>query len=212
MTDQTMRERKKEATKTAILNAAIELINNNGFTETTMQQIAGKADVALRTLYNYFPSKESIVATYIHIVVEDQAQKRWDQIVSLDSTYERLLYMCRISAQWMAENSTLIEVYALDPRHYFYGPETDEIPRSGYEDVVEKVIAMGQEQGDISRDFSAAAVTQQYMGVYYCNILTWLGNPERELLERFKEGLDIFYHGIKAASIDTGVVLAGMFF
>lgn len=212
MTDQTMRERKKEATKTGILNAAIELINTNGFTETTMQQIAGKADVALRTLYNYFPSKESIVATYLHIVVEERAQQRWDQIISLDSTYNRLLAMCRISAQWMTENTTLIEVYALDPRHYFYGVETDEIPRSGYEDFVEQVVTLGQNQGDISRIFSAGVITQHYMGVYYSNILTWLGNPERDLLEIFKEGLDVFYHGIKAESIDAGVVLAGMFF
>jgi len=212
MTDQTMRERKKEATKIGILTAAIELINKNGFAETTMQQISEKADVALRTLYNYFPTKESIVATYLHIVVEEQAQKRWDQIISLDSTYDRLLAMCRISAQWMAENSTLIEVYALDPRHYFYGSETDEIPRSGYEDFVEQVIAMGQKQGDVSIIFSAALITQHYMGVYYSNILTWLGNPERDLLEILKEGLDVFYHGIKAESVDAGVVLAGIFF
>ncbi len=212
MTDQTMRERKKEATKIGILTAAIELINKNGFAETTMQQISEKADVALRTLYNYFPTKESIVATYLHIVVEEQAQKRWDQIISLDSTYDRLLAMCRISAQWMAENSTLIEVYALDPRHYFYGSETDEIPRSGYEDFVEQVIAMGQKQGDVSIIFSAALITQQYMGVYYSNILTWLGKPERDLLEILKEGLDVFYHGIKAESVDAGVVLAGIFF
>ncbi|MBU7008401.1 TetR/AcrR family transcriptional regulator [Phosphitispora fastidiosa] len=212
MTDQTMRERKKEATKAGILNAAIELINTNGFTATTMQHIAGKADVALRTLYNYFPSKESIVATYLHIVVEDQARKRWDQIISLDSTYNRLLAMCRISAQWMTENATLIEVYALDPRHYFYGVETDEIPRSGYEDFVEQVVTLGQNQGDISPMFSAAVITQHYMGVYYSNILTWLGNPEQDLLEIFKEGLDVFYQGIKAESVDAGVVLAGMFF
>ncbi|WP_418791617.1 TetR/AcrR family transcriptional regulator [Phosphitispora sp. TUW77] len=211
MTDRTMRERKKEATKIGILNAAIELINKHGFAETTMQQISDKADVALRTLYNYFPSKESIVATYIHSVVENEAQIRWDQIINLDSTYDKLFFMCRISAQWMAENPTLIEVYALEPRQYFFGPETEEIPRSGYEGIVEKVIAIGQEQGDISRAFSAAVITQQYMGVYYCNILTWLGNPERDLLEIFKEGLDIFCHGIKAASVDNGSIFVGMF-
>jgi len=74
------------------------------------------------------------------------------------------------------------------------------------------VIAMGQKQGDVSIIFSAALITQHYMGVYYSNILTWLGNPERDLLEILKEGLDVFYHGIKAESVDAGVVLAGIFF
>ena len=211
MTELTMRERKKEATKAGILNSAVELINKNGFAETTMQLISKKADVALRTLYNYFPSKESIVATYIHMVVEEQTAEAWDRLMSLDTTYERLLFMCQKSEQWMKENISLTEVYAADPRNYFYGSVTSGIPTSGYEEVVEKVISMGQEQGEVTCAYPASALTRQYISIYYGGVLKWLNDTELDLFEVFEEGLDIFYCGIKSKS-DSGVILAGMFF
>ncbi len=212
MSETTMRERKKEATRNNILACAIKLFNDHGFVNTTMQLIAERADVALRTLYNYFPSKESIVATYIREVVEREVSKGWDELLDFDSTYERLLFMCRKSAEWMQENYTLIEVYAADPRNYYYGPTADEIPRSGYDEIVARVMAMGQELGDVTKKVSSGLLARQYMGFYYISILTWLGNPENNLLEIFREGLDLLYQGIKPERSDYGTVLWSMFY
>lgn len=211
MTETTMRERKKEATKTNILETAIELINRQGFSDTTMHQIAQKADVALRTLYNYFPSKESIVVTYIQMVVQSEVNQGWDDLQALDTTMERLLFMCQKSAEWMKENFILIEVYAADPRNYYYGPATEEIPRSGYDEVVMKVMELGQQMGDVTKSVPAQILARQYMGFYYISILTWLGDPEQDLLEIFKEGQGIFYRGIKADGADPGAVLWSLF-
>jgi len=211
MTETSMRERKKEATKTNILETAIELINRQGFSDTTMHQIAQKADVALRTLYNYFPSKESIVATYIQMAVQCEVNQGWDDLLALDATFERLLFMCQKSAAWMKENFILIEVYAADPRNYYYGPATEEIPRSGYDEVVMKVMELGQQMGDVTRSVPAQILARQYMGFYYISILTWLGDPEQDLFEIFKEGQGILYQGIKADGADPGAVLWGLF-
>ncbi len=211
MTERTMRERKKEATKTNILQVAIELINKQGFADTTMQSIAEKADVALRTLYNYFPSKESIVATYIQMAVQNELDEGWNDLMQLDTTYERLEFMCQRSAEWIEQNSVLIEVYASDPRNYYYGPTMDEIPRSGYDEIVAKVMEMGQKMGDISDSVSADLLARQFMGFYYFSILTWLGKPGEDLGKIFKEGLDLLYHGIKPDRVDAGTVLWGMF-
>lgn len=212
MVEVSMRERKKGATKTNILKVAIKLINKHGFADTTMQLIARKADVALRTLYNYFPSKESIVATYIRMSVQEEVSRGWDELLELDTTYERLLFMCQKSAEWMQENFILIEVYAADPRNYYYGPVTEEVPRSGYDEVVCKVTEMGQQMGDITKTVSAEVLARQFMGFYYISILTWLGKPEQDLFDIFKEGLDIFCRGIKAGGVDSGSVLWNMFY
>jgi AcrR family transcriptional regulator len=53
----------KEATRRRILDAAMELFRSSGFEATTTREIARDAGIAVGTLFNYFPSKEAIVAS-----------------------------------------------------------------------------------------------------------------------------------------------------
>ncbi|MCB9760780.1 MAG: TetR family transcriptional regulator [Alphaproteobacteria bacterium] len=57
-----LRERKKRQTRGAIRDAALKLFLEQGYTETTIQEIARAADVSVGTLFNYFPNKESLLA------------------------------------------------------------------------------------------------------------------------------------------------------
>ena len=52
-----LRERKKLQTRTAIHEAAFNLIDSQGLDATTVEQICQQADVSVRTFFNYFPSK-----------------------------------------------------------------------------------------------------------------------------------------------------------
>lgn len=52
-----VREKKKEALRQQILGAAKECFLTDGFEETTIADIAARANIGVGTLYNYFPSK-----------------------------------------------------------------------------------------------------------------------------------------------------------
>jgi len=71
---------KAEETRRRILSAALDLFQERGFAETTMRDIAQKADVATGAAYYYFPSKEAIVMAFY-----------WQTHVEFDATCAQLL-------------------------------------------------------------------------------------------------------------------------
>ena len=55
-----LRQRKKDATHLAIADAAWALFAEKGYEETSINDIAERANVAPRTFFRYFPTKEAV--------------------------------------------------------------------------------------------------------------------------------------------------------
>jgi AcrR family transcriptional regulator len=56
-----LRERKRRLTRHLIADAATAMFASRGFDAVTVSEIADRANVSMKTLYNYFPTKESMV-------------------------------------------------------------------------------------------------------------------------------------------------------
>ena len=56
-----LRERKKQRTRAMLVDAAVTLCIENGYDNTTVEQIAAAADVSPRTFSRYFPTKDSVM-------------------------------------------------------------------------------------------------------------------------------------------------------
>lgn len=73
-------EQAKQENRVRILEKSAELFVNKGFEECTTRDIAGAAGLAAGTLFNYFPSKETLAMTMVAEALargsEDYRQRR----------------------------------------------------------------------------------------------------------------------------------------
>jgi AcrR family transcriptional regulator len=71
--EDSLRERKKRAVRARILATAHALIEERGYEQTTMRDIANTAGVSYQTLYNYFPAKGDILFQLLVEEIEDMS-------------------------------------------------------------------------------------------------------------------------------------------
>lgn len=66
---ETLRERKKQRTRDALLRAAVELFTTRGYERTTVDDIADAVDVSQRTFFRYYAGKEEAALALQELVV-----------------------------------------------------------------------------------------------------------------------------------------------
>jgi AcrR family transcriptional regulator len=71
MSEPSLRARKTKETRARIAEAALDLFVNQGYVETTIDQIAQAADVSRRTLFLHFPNKAAML--FDHLVGQREA-------------------------------------------------------------------------------------------------------------------------------------------
>ncbi|MBP2478076.1 AcrR family transcriptional regulator [Crossiella equi] len=78
-----------------IIDATIALASKGGYDAVQMRAVADRAEVALGTLYRYFPSKVHLLVTALGRELDRANQKVERAAIPGDSAYERVLFVLR---------------------------------------------------------------------------------------------------------------------
>ena len=77
------RERKKQLTRHRIVRSAVGLFEEQGYDQTTVAQIAARADVDPKTFFNYFRSKDEVlfddVEQHLDVLLAVIAERRMEE-------------------------------------------------------------------------------------------------------------------------------------
>src|SRR5271157_1319188 len=68
-------ERRKAHTRSALLAAGQRLFGEQGFDATTVAEIAEDADVAIGSFYNYFDTKDELLAELLHDTLAEHLRR-----------------------------------------------------------------------------------------------------------------------------------------
>ncbi len=99
MTAETRSERRRREVRDRILGAAEDLFEKDGVDATKIEWICERADIALRTFFNYFPSKRDVVHELAVRAALDVAARIRQVHAEGETTRERLDLFFRRSAE-----------------------------------------------------------------------------------------------------------------
>lgn len=193
-------ERRKAETRKRIIDTAMELFNQQGFDETTVDQIAIEADVAKGTIYNHFPEKEAIINAHIQEVIKEQGPEAialWQQ---LPDTRSRLISALKQSLQWMHIDmrSELYEKYFTYKMSKVVQSLKGQGPNvsSGFRAVLENILKQGQIRGEVREDLEVPFLAAQLELNYFVIAICWVVYPEMSSInESIENSVALFLDG-----------------
>ena len=195
------RERKKEATRRSIFEAAISLFRDKGFEATTVDEITEKADVGRGTFFNYFPRKESVLA---YLSEERVALAEENAVVLLQDrspAREKLLDIYAFAAAAYVEDRELSRYVFNEWMQRSFAP-TEEAGMRWHKLLV-TVIEQGQAAGELRADVTPFQAESLLSSIYMTTLYYWLCCPlgtqlpaDFSLLDELRSRLTLVMDGL----------------
>ena len=165
-------ERKKNQTKKKIVSAAWRLFYEQGYENTTVDDIVELSGTSKGSFYHYFEGKDALLSS-LSILFDEKYEELWPGIpVEMDSL-EKLAYLTRELFGFIEDNRELFSMIErtvpIDLLARMYS--TQLVTRGEkhlldhnrvYYRLLRSIVLEGQERGQINREIPAAEITKLY--------------------------------------------------
>lgn len=154
--------KRTQRSRILILDAADAAFREKGFAATSVEEIATRAGLTRKTVYNLFASKNEIASQLIARVEADDAPYR-DRIEAGEDVSGLLESVFLDSARWCLANPSLARL-ALAPAER---PSLEPPPeRPSFQRLVRDILVLGQRQGVIRKDDDPNFMALVLLGIY----------------------------------------------
>jgi len=205
------RTRRSAELRERIFRSALDLFAQQGFSETTVEDITNAADVGKGTFFNYFPSKDHILLAF----GEMQLARLREAVEEARQTNEPLPKFLRSLTTRMTEeparNPDLIRVLLLA---FLSNPEV----RQAMLDLQTRVLALhsemiqlGQERGEIRKDLPPIEIAQVFRQVIFGTLLIWSLYGDASLQSRMDSAFEIVWTGLSPRNVSDSTLVVPLF-
>ena len=158
-----------------ILDAAIEVIAENGFFHSRVSEIASRAGVADGTVYLYFKNKDELLMAAIDSAFHRFIARARTALKELSDPREKLRQMAFLHLEGLGSNRNLATVFQTELRHSakFLGEFSHKLLVE-YFDLIKSVLREGQEKGVFRRDVSVTIAAHCFFGAVDEIVTTWI--------------------------------------
>ncbi len=191
------RERKKEATRDALVAAAVALFTERGFDATTVEDIAEVADVSARTFHRYFAVKEDVL-----FADAESRLARFEEALAARPVDETVLESLRNAAYVLAD--WILDHPELELARHRLVDSSNVVRAHGLRHTNEwaRVVA---EHSARRLGLGAADALPQLLGACTVAVLRtagqqWAAHPATDLARQIDRGFDLIGHLAEATT------------
>lgn len=195
--DQGRRARKRRQMLEHLTNTAASLFDAHGYEFVTMEQIAAQADVAKRTLYNHFPTKEAVLAYWLDAELARDLADLQSEVSQCETFRARIECVLSASADWCEQHPTYLMAYL---RHQLMhvgavAGESSGANRGDIASTWQQLIEGGQLTGELDNSLHADQLATWFHHLYFGALLRWLKVPGLSLYPEFQAITELFLNG-----------------
>lgn len=163
-----------------IIDAALEVIAENGYHSSQVSKIAKRANVADGTIYLYFKNKEDILVSVFNVKMGTFIKNIVDKIEKDANAYDKLLTLIKEHYRQLSELPYLAVVAQLELRQSKaeLRKEINRVLKS-YLDVIDNIIEQGISEGAIRADINPRIMRQMIFGTLDETVTTWVMKGQR---------------------------------
>lgn len=159
-----------------IKQAGIELFAEQGFEHTTIEQICERADVARRTFYKHFPSKQHLAHALGQSWLWDESRRMMEEAcASTPDTIGRLRHFIESCARNLRDYAELERVMLMIAMQDTRFDDDQTVYRwTHLSNLLTSVIEEGQQRGDVTRAFDARFLGTLLAGAINTVSVSWV--------------------------------------
>ncbi len=199
------RERRSAELRERLFRAAVQLFAHKGYSETTVEDITNAADVGKGTFFNYFPSKDHILAAFGQMQIE-KLQLAAEAAVSTDLTireFMRSLALDMISEP--ARNPAMVRVLVLANLSSEPVRKTMREVHTKATELLARIVKVGQDRGEIRKDIDSLVIAQTLRQSFLGALLIWSLYGDGSLETRIENVINVLWNGLARTTIVHGI-------
>jgi AcrR family transcriptional regulator len=158
-----LRAQKKLETQHRILDVAVRLFQEQGFDNTSFEEVAAEAKVSRATVFNYFPSKRDLLRAIGMEELGKLRQMAEQDLCDVESAVARIRLVMR---QLVSDTMPYLNVTRYVIVSSMLYPSADAPTALGLGDILHQLIAEAQERGEIRPDLRPVEVARAISGAY----------------------------------------------
>lgn len=185
------RELNKVKCRVKILKASRRLFSANGYENTTLEEIANKAEISKATLRNYFLNKENLLIGIAEQEIMEARSMMENELKEIGDSKEKL--------------KKILDKFILDALNYINLARKISFLTAGKDSVLyesriemmgifQDIIREGQENGGFRKDKDVDTIAEIVMSIYFLALYGWRDidtYTEEQCVDKIKKVFDI---------------------
>ncbi|MDO4277703.1 TetR/AcrR family transcriptional regulator [Lachnoclostridium edouardi] len=198
-----MGKKNQRNTKSRIVSAAWKLFYEQGYEDTTVDEIVEESGTSKGSFYHYFEGKDALLSSLSYLFDEkyqelmenmDQNMDSFDQLIYLNqelfTMIENSISLDLLARLYSSQLVTKGEKHLLDRDRYYYK-------------ILKQIVKKGQEKGELRSDKSANELTKIYALCERALLYDWcICNGEYSLKSYAREMMPMFLEKLKVKYIN----------